>query len=118
MKNYLIIQIIATVFLLFAAIKVIRKYKDKNFNVKELIFWLIIWLITGIVFWLPQTTSYLANLLGIGRGADLVIYSSIIIIFYLLFRIYVNLDKQQQEITKIVRHLAISETEQDDQERK
>lgn len=111
MGNYLIIRIIASIFVIYALLKVIKKYRDKSIYLKELLFWAIVWLAIGFVFWLPNFTTLLANILGIGRGADLVIYSSIIIIFYLIFRIYVVLDKQQQEITKIVRHLAISEEE-------
>lgn len=111
MKNYLIIQIIISIFLIIAIYKDFKKYRLKTINSKEFIGWLILWLMVGIIFWLPQTTSILAGLLGIGRGVDLVIYTSIVVIFYLLFRIFVNLDKQQQEITKIVRYLAISEEE-------
>ena len=111
MRNYLPIQIVATLFLIFAIFRVIRKYREKDINFKEFFRWLILWLVIGIVFWLPQTTSFLANILGIGRGADLVIYVSIIVIFYLIFRLLVMVDKQQREITKIVRHLAIMEDE-------
>jgi len=111
MGNYLIIRIIASVFSIFAIFKVLKKYRDKNISFKELFFWVIIWLAVGLVFWLPRFTTFLANFLGIGRGADLVIYTSIILIFYLIFRIFIILDKQQQEITKIVRHLAITEEE-------
>lgn len=111
MGNYLIIQIIASIFLIFAALKALFKYKSRQISFKEFIFWIILWLIIGIVFWLPQTTSFLANIFGIGRGVDLVIYTSIILIFYLLFRIFVRIDKQQQEITKIVRSLSIKDQE-------
>lgn len=118
MRNYIFIQIIASIFLIFAILKVIRKYREKNINLKEVLLWLVIWMVVGIVFWLPQATSFLANILGIGRGADLVIYISIIFLFYLLFKIFLILDRQQQEITKIIRHLALNEANKDHQDNK
>jgi hypothetical protein len=112
MGNYLIIQIIASVFLIFALLKVFWKYKGKQISFKEFFFWALLWVVIGVVFWLPQTTSFFANILGIGRGVDLVIYTSIVLIFYLIFRIFIRLDKQQQEITKIVRSLALTDQEE------
>jgi len=64
-------------------------------------------LAVGVVVILPQTASFLANLLGVGRGADLVIYLSILVLFYIVFRIFIRLDRLDREITKIVRELAL-----------
>jgi hypothetical protein len=60
-----------------------------------------------VVFWQPATASYLANFLGIGRGADLIVYLSVVVIFYLLFKIFVRINKIEKEITKVVREDAI-----------
>ena len=75
------------------------------------VIWSVLWLVVLVVFWQPDTTTYLANFLGIGRGADLAIYLSIVAIFYLLFRIYVRLSKIESEITKVVRKDAIKNAE-------
>ena len=39
----------------------------------------------------------------------------LILIFYLIFRLYLKADKQQKEITKLVRHLALNEREEDNE---
>ena len=36
--------------------------------------WLVFWLAVGVAFVMPESLTRLANLLGIGRGADLVLY--------------------------------------------
>jgi len=113
MGNYIIIQIIASVFLIFAILKVFFQYRTDKISMKRLILWCFLWLGVGIIFWLPQTTSFVASVLGIGRGADLVIYTGMVILYYLIFRIYVKIDKQQEEITKIVQTLAIKESKND-----
>jgi len=106
---YLPLQIIITLFVLIVVFRLTKKYKENILKTSEFIGWLIIWIIVVVVFWLPQTTSYLAFLLGIGRGVDLAVYLAIILIFYLIFRVYLKIDKQQKEITKIVRYLALDE---------
>jgi hypothetical protein len=65
-----------------------------------------------LVFWQPESTSYLANILGVGRGADLIIYLSVIVIFYLLFRVFIRLNKIDSEITKITRKDALKNVEE------
>lgn len=109
--TYLPLQIIVTIFVVLVVFRLTKKYQDNILKTSELAGWLFIWIVVLVVFWLPQTTSYLAALLGIGRGVDLAVYSAVLMIFYLIFRLYLKLDKQQKEITKIVRHLALSETD-------
>lgn len=107
--NYLPLQIIISLFVIIVVYRLIAKYREGIIKTSELIGWLAIWLIVAVVFWLPGTTSYLALFFGIGRGVDLAIYIAVLIIFYLIFRLYLKLDKQQSELTKIVRHLALNE---------
>ncbi|MBN1502543.1 DUF2304 family protein [Candidatus Woesearchaeota archaeon] len=102
-----VLQIIAIVFALFAISRVILRMRDKKLTPGEFFFWTLIWLgLLGVVFF-PSLTSRLANLIGIGRGIDLIIYGSIAILFYLLFRIYVKIEEIEQEITKVVREISI-----------
>ena len=56
----------------------------------------------------PDLTFRLSDFLGIERGIDVAVYGSIIILFYLMFRIFVKLEMLEQEITKTVRNDAIS----------
>jgi len=107
--SYLPLQIFVTLFVVLIVFRLTKKYKNNTIKTSEFIGWLLIWLIVVVAFWLPQTTSYLATLLGIGRGVDLAIYVAVLILFYLIFRIYLKYDKQQKEITKIVRHLSLDE---------
>ena len=55
----------------------------------------------------PSLSAWLARLFGIGRGADLVIYGSIVLLFYLVFRIYVQLENIEYKLTTLVREIAL-----------
>ena len=99
--------IIVTLFFIFAISRLfLRRWKDKTINNKELIFWSTVWVSIIIVSVFPNLTQILSNFFGIGRGADIMIYISIIVLFYLMFRLYVKTEKINQDITKIVREIA------------
>jgi len=104
-----LIQILVILFCLFAIVRVINKFKRRELKNLEFLMWLIFWIAVGVAFALPDALTYVANILGIGRGADLVLYVMVVVVFYLMFRIFVRLEKLEKDITKIVRKEAIEE---------
>jgi len=64
--------------------------------------------LVGIYFiWSPTTLTLVANALGIGRGADLLLY---IFLIFVLFELLISRirDKEREEmITKLARRVAI-----------
>jgi len=103
-----LISIIMIVFALFAFAAVVFRTKKGDITKGEFLFWSIIWIGVIIVALIPSFASALADLFGIGRGVDVLIYVAILILFYLAFRIYVKIEKLEQEITALVRKLALS----------
>ena len=101
------LQVIATIFVLFAYSRAIIQFKDKKISSKEFFFWSVIWISVMVVAFIPNATSWISNMFGIGRPIDFIIYVSIILLFYLVFRIYVKLESLEQNITEIVRKLTI-----------
>ncbi len=55
----------------------------------------------------PGITDFLANIAGVGRGADLVVYSSLVILFIATLSHTIALEKSREELTELVRKLAI-----------
>jgi small membrane protein len=106
-----LIQILAIIFCLFALWRVSAKFRRQELKISEFLMWLIFWLAVGVAFITPESLTRLANLLGIGRGADLVLYVAVIVVFYLMFRIFIRLEKMEHEITKVVRQDTLNKTE-------
>ena len=97
-------------FLVIAALALsLLKYRQRRIRLIEFLFWAGLWLLALIAVALPDTTAFVARILGIGRGVDVVIYLSIVLSFYLIFRLFERIDRIEHEITTIVRHLALSE---------
>ena len=74
---------------------------------REGVAWASLWFITGVVVAWPALTTRIAQALGIGRGANLVLYCAVVTMLIGFFMVYARLRRLRREITLVVRHLAI-----------
>ncbi|MFC1729994.1 DUF2304 domain-containing protein [candidate division KSB1 bacterium] len=95
-------------FVLFALSRAVLRFKGRQITLSEFLFWALVWIVVGVLIIIPDTTNALARLFGVGRGVDAIIYISIALLFYLVFRIYVKLENVEQEITKVVREVSLN----------
>ncbi len=103
MYSISLIQIVGAAFLMFAWSRVFLRYRDDSVSLIGLIFWSLIWIGFLIVLFIPETTEFIAAQFGVGRGVDVFLYAGIVILFYLIYRIYVKLESLEREITQVVR---------------
>jgi len=75
--------------------------------------WAVFWLLVGTAALAPKKTDIVAQWLGVERGADLLVYLSIMALFFLVFKIIVKLEKMDRDITKVVRKNALDEAQKD-----
>lgn len=103
------IQVILSIFLLFALSRVVLQVRTAKLTISAFLFWtaLFILALAGVLD--PNLTSYVAKYVGIGRGTDIVLYLSIVLLFYLVFRLSISLEEVRREVTKLVRKLALEE---------
>lgn len=110
----MLIQIFIIVFALFALSRVIFRYKNDGITLFELVLWMLFWGLAIVVAIIPDTTNLVATIVGVGRGADLVVYSSLIILFYVVFKLLTRVYRLERDITKIVQNIALKSLERDD----
>lgn len=102
--NIQIAQAILIGFLLFFFVYVIRL---RSVLTDRIIF--IFGALLGIFLILrPDITITIANLIGIGRGTDLLLYVFIIISMFFYVSILAEFRRIDQKLTKIVRNIAIT----------
>ncbi|MFP4524512.1 MAG: DUF2304 family protein [Candidatus Woesearchaeota archaeon] len=101
------LQVIIILFSLFALSRLVLRRKDRAIPLGELIFWAVIWLgaITLSIF--PNLLSSAADQTGVESTINLIIAIAIIILFYLQFRLYVKVEQQGQDITRLVREISL-----------
>src|SRR5262245_39971887 len=96
------IQILLSVILGFALLTTWKRVRDRAIGFVEAILWSMVWIGAGLVVLLPEWTSRLAHWLGVGRGADLILYAAIITLFLLAFKTFMSVDRIERELTEFV----------------
>jgi len=109
----MMIQIAIVIFSLFAISRIILRVKDKRLSLGGMFFWLTIFVSIIVLVLMPKVMSFLSNIAGVQRGVDLFIYLSIVALFYLLFKLFIMVEKLQQEITSAIKGVAILKHEFD-----
>jgi hypothetical protein len=95
------------IFLLFAVSRAFLRLKDGSLTFGSFLFWLAIWSLATLAIIDPSFTTYVASLIGIQRGTDVVTYLSIALLFYLLFRVNILIENLKDEITHLNRLIAL-----------
>ncbi|KKR81577.1 MAG: hypothetical protein UU73_C0001G0147 [Candidatus Daviesbacteria bacterium GW2011_GWA1_41_61] len=100
-------QLLLSTIIIFIIYKTALSFKKGNLSKNFTFTWLLLW--AGVLFFIFEQNTLIkaAHSVGISRGVDLVIYLSIILLFYLVYRIFYNLNEINQKITKIIREEAL-----------
>ncbi len=105
----MIIQFFLLACTLVALIYGADRLRSKALPRSLLLIWFIFWIALGVVAILPETTSILAKLVGVGRGADLAVYLALLLLFSLVFKLLVKIENVERELTRLVRTLALKD---------
>jgi small membrane protein len=68
-----------------------------------------VWAVAAVAIANPEVPQVVANRIGIGRGADLVLYLFVLAFLGLSFYYYSRYFRLQGQLTEVVRHLAIQD---------
>jgi hypothetical protein len=107
----MLIQIITIVVVLFLITRVGSKLKRKEITFKEAVLWGVLWFAVAIVVLYPQIADKVASYIGLqtATGIDLVVYIAVGLAFYLIFRLFVHIERIERDITKVIRHMALKD---------
>ncbi len=67
-----------------------------------------IWLSACGFILFPDALTYLAQVLGIGRGADILLYGLTLAFLAVSFALYARIVQLRRQMTQLVRHLALA----------
>lgn len=95
------LKILTLIFVFFALSRAILRFKDRSIKITELALWIIVWTAVLILVFFPNVSSKIATDLGMQRGADTAFFLSIILLFYLIFRLYVKIDTLDRHLTDL-----------------
>ncbi len=107
----IIFQIAIAILSLVAIISVLRRKREHLLGPLGALFWIIFWVALISIVSLPTTVlDRLSQFIGIGRGVDLVMYISIAVLFFVVFKLYVKIESLKRDMTEIARKKTIDAT--------
>jgi hypothetical protein len=101
-------QVIAIILGILAIVLSILRFRDGKMSLGMMFLWIIIWLVVIFVAIDPNSTNFLAIYTGIGRGLDFVLIIGLLLCFYLIFKMYNKIETVEEELTDLVRELALA----------
>lgn len=105
----MIFQILFSLFALLVMGTSMQTGRRQGMSNRGMALWGLLWLVAIGIVWVPSTTDFLAQTFGIGRGVDVVLYSTIPVLFFLLFRLHIKIALLESQITQVVRRDAIDQ---------
>lgn len=103
----MIIQLLVSVVAIIAIIGIVKRLRGGAIGVFEALGWGVLWVGAVVVVWNPMVSNRLAAWLGVGRGADAVMYSAIIILLYAVLRLYAKLESVEHSVSEMVKKIAL-----------
>ncbi|WP_054840540.1 DUF2304 family protein [Thermococcus sp. JCM 11816] len=102
-------QIIALLVLAYLLLRIYRYYSKGRLDWQSVISWALLVLVFVVVAIFPiQVSQTIKDLLGLGRGGlDALFVVSIGLLFFIVFDLYLKIDKTEREITELTRKVAI-----------
>lgn len=101
------IQIVALVIAVIHIARLLALWKGRKVPGKTALVWFFIWAAVLFVVFFTPVIDALSRPIGVGRGIDMVVYISILMLFYMVFQLHMKIDKLEHEITRLVREIAL-----------
>ncbi|MBP9828096.1 DUF2304 domain-containing protein [Patescibacteria group bacterium] len=108
----MVFQIALGIFAVFALSRVFLQYRKKQVSLQWLLSFGVLWLAVLVVAFVPWATDIIASLVGVGRGADLLVYCAIVVLIYAVYRLLVTQQKLERDITVLTRKIAIEQAKE------
>ena len=81
----MVIQYVASIVILIILFGLLIKILKDRISIISSIIWIIFWSATLLILWFPNLLTRISTLFGVGRGVDILIYLSIILLFYMSY---------------------------------
>ncbi|HOZ56403.1 MAG: hypothetical protein BWY51_00902 [Parcubacteria group bacterium ADurb.Bin316] len=102
-------QLIALAIILFFLGRLFWQKRKKQVAANEFIFWLIFWLTAAIaVFFIKTIDKFFASLGFSSPSINILFYLATIVLFYLILRLRIRLEKVERNLTTIVKEIALT----------
>jgi hypothetical protein len=97
---------------IFYLLRITIQFRANKRSATSLILWLAFWVTIIVLAIIPNPVSFkIASLLGFKSNINAVIFVALGWLFLLIFYLFSTIDRLEQQITELIRRLAIRESE-------
>ncbi|MFH1661822.1 MAG: DUF2304 family protein [Candidatus Falkowbacteria bacterium] len=101
-------QTIALIIIAYFISRLFWQKQKKEINGNEFIFWLVFWIFAATaVVSLRWIDKLVASIGFSGSGIEVLLYISVVILFYFIFKLRLKIEKIEKNITKIIREISL-----------
>jgi hypothetical protein len=104
----ILFQLIISLIAFMAILSIWYRVKEQLLTPQAAFFWSLVWVGAALVVFFPDVTFRLSRLFGIGRGADFVLYTGMAVLFVVIFRLELKIERMNRDITRVVRTDALT----------
>lgn len=98
---------------LLAVLVVVKSWSDFRANRESwqmVIFWSIVWIVIALISFFPEITDIILNSSNASRsGIGTIMGMGLVFVTFILYRIYVKMERIERELTKLIKDIAIKE---------
>jgi len=102
--------VLAVVALLFIGDRLVRAYRhEQGQSLFKTVTIIVVWCVVLVISLFPTGALFISEKLGMGSNLNTLIFSGFIFVFVVLFRILGIIERNEQQITEIVRKVALKD---------
>lgn len=90
-----------------------RRRHTGAISLAEAVFWSLLWAGGALITAIPKISERMAALVGVGRGADLVLYTAVLFQFFLIFRLFIRQERMERHLTVLAEREALASFERE-----
>lgn len=109
--NFTLFNLIAPIFALVMIGKAISHFRRNRKTWREIIAIVLFWGVFGYIGSVPGSVDALSGFLGVKSGINVIIFSGLVILFYIVFQLLMAYEQLEMRLTKVIREIALRDAE-------
>jgi len=101
------IQVIGMLVMIYLILNALRQYRLRNYSLKQTCFWLILWVLVGVLFAFPPLAELALPVFAMQDMILTVLVVGLIVVFVLVYHAYQQVAKVERKLMELVQNLAI-----------
>lgn len=111
------LQLVSIIFGLYMLYWSFLVYKKRLIYRNELFFWVVVWVSFMVVVMLPESTKDILQVFKINRVMDLLMILTLVVLWFVTFKNYVENKQLRKKLQDLVRTTAINKALKDRKQR-